>query len=132
MIQNDWLKILFVEDSTETLANYSLYFKRYYKYFESASDGIEAYKKYQSFEPDVIFLDIKMEKMDGIEVLKRIRKHDHTTKVIMFTAYSEDRFVKKAVQLGCDYYLIKPVSREELSDTLAQVKSSIKNERVVS
>lgn len=122
---NDWLKILFVEDSAEVLANYTRYFQRYYKYFENASDGLEAYKKYRTFEPDVIFLDIKIPKMDGIEVLKRIRKKDQTIKIVMLTAYSEDVFVNKALSLGADHFLAKPIELYDLRDMLQIVEKQI-------
>lgn len=122
---NNNLKILFVEDSKDTLQNYSTYFKRHFKYFESAIDGLEAYKKYQTFKPNIIFLDINIPKMDGIEVLKRIRKNDSDTKVIMLTAHSESKFVTKAIELGADKYLLKPVTREELKETLELVLSKI-------
>lgn len=130
MSKNDHLKILFVEDHVETLHNYQRFFQRYYKNFEVAVDGLEAYKKYQSFKPDIIFLDINIPKLDGIELLKRIRRQDLVTKVIMLTAHSEDKFVNKVMELGVSSYLIKPVGRGEIKETLNKVEEEIRNKEI--
>lgn len=121
------MRLLFVDDQTETIQNYIEYLKRYCFVVDTACDGIEAYKKYHEFKPDIILLDINMPKMDGIEVLKRIRKNDKKTRIIMFTAHNEDEFTKKALDLGTTAYLHKPVKRESLKVALEKAKNELKS-----
>ena len=124
------IKILFVDDQTDTIQNYISYLRRYCYVVDTAVDGIDAYKKYHEFQPDIILLDINMPKMDGIELLKRIRKEDSKTRIIMFTAHNEDEYTQKALELGTTEYLHKPVKRESLKVALEKAKkemSELKN-----
>ena len=120
------IKILFVDDQTKSIQNYINYLRRYCYVVDTACDGIDAYKKYHQFKPDIILLDINMPKMDGIELLKRIRKTDSKTRIIMFTAHNEDEYTTKALELGTTEYLHKPVSRVKLKSALEKAKEEIK------
>lgn len=123
LIQNEDIKILFIEDEVDILSNYTTYLQRRYKYIETATDGIEAYNKYQTFQPNLIFLDVNIPKLDGLEILKRIREKDSTTMIIMISAHSEEKIINKAKEYGVDRYILKPVTREELRDCLESVKA---------
>jgi len=124
------MRLLFVDDQSETMQNYIDYLKRYCFIVDTAQDGIEAYKKYHNYKPDIILLDINMPKMGGIELLKRIRKTDKKTRVIMFTAHNEDEWTTKALALGTTEYLCKSVSRQKLKDALLKARMEIKNRQV--
>ena len=121
------MKLLFVDDQAQTTQNYIEYLKRYCYVVDTAQDGIQAYKKYHEFKPDIILLDINMPKMDGIELLKRIRKTDSKTRIIMFTAHNESEWTQKILDLGTTEYLHKPVSRVTLKDALQKAKDELKN-----
>jgi YesN/AraC family two-component response regulator len=121
------MKLLFVEDQQENAMNYISFFQKYCYKLEIASDGLEAYQKYKEFQPDIILLDINMSKMDGIEVLKKIRKKDSTTRIIMFTAHSENKFIQKTLELGVTKYLLKPVTRDELREALVLARDELKD-----
>ena len=60
----------------------------------------------------ILLLDIRMPQMDGIEVLKKIKADDQLQKipVIMLTTTSEESMIKKCYELGCSYYMVKPVN----------------------
>ena len=119
------IKILFVDDQTDTIKNYIEYLRRYCYVVDTAVNGIDAYKKYHEFKPDIILLDINMPKMDGMELLKRIRKEDSVTRIIMFTAQNESSLTQKALELGTTQYLHKPVSRVKLKGALQKAKKEM-------
>src|SRR5438552_11003230 len=68
--------------------------------------------------PDVVILDIKMPEMDGLEVLRRVKRADPTIEVVMITAYASLETVKLALTHGAFEYLIKPFSRSDLESVV--------------
>lgn len=88
-----------------------------------AKDGIETLKMVEEVEPDVIVLDVIMPNLDGIGVLERLslRQPDKRPIVIALTAIGKDIFVQKALELGADYYIIKPFDVEILASRIRQL-----------
>jgi two-component system, sporulation sensor kinase E len=90
-----------------------------------AYNGKEALQKIDSFNPDIVLLDIMMPVMDGYETCRRIRQQDHThfTPVVMITAIYDQEAKIKAIEVGVDDFLTKPINRLEL---ITRVKSLLK------
>ena len=80
----------------------------------TASNGKEAIKLVIEKSPKIVLLDINMRGMDGIETLKKIKETDKNTIVIMVTGVKDDDIKKKALDLGADDYVTKPLSLEYL------------------
>lgn len=72
-------------------------------------------------QADILLLDIKMARPDGLEILEEIRKRGISIKVIMLSTYADQLMLLKSRQLGADAYLLKNTSREELKNTIQQV-----------
>lgn len=86
-----------------------------------ANDGKELLDLLESKAPDLILLDINMPKMNGLEVLKCIRKKSTKIKVIILSTYFEDHLINKAKSLGANGYMLKTVSKEALLQCIKQV-----------
>lgn len=110
--------ILFIEDEKSIRENYVTYLKRYFQDVYEAEDGIKAYETYKAKRPQIIVIDINIPKLNGINLLKKIREKDHTTKAIMLTAHSDVNYLLQASELKLTKYLVKPISRSELSNAL--------------
>ncbi|GAB4478165.1 MAG: response regulator transcription factor [Anaerolineales bacterium] len=80
----------------------------------TAEDGAEAVLKAHDMQPDIILMDLRMPRMDGVEAIKRIRKVCPHTKFIVLTVYDNDDFIFEAIRAGAKAYLMKDISREEL------------------
>jgi len=111
-------KILFIEDEKATRENYVTYLKMFFSEVYEAEDGEKAYQLYQTNKPDILIIDINIPKLNGLDLLAKIREKDHTTKAIMLTAHTDKEFLLKATSLKLTKYLVKPVSRKDLKETL--------------
>ncbi len=72
-----------------------------------ATDGEEALQKMQTFHPDLIFMDIKLPGMNGLEVTKKIKDQYPTLPIVILTAYDLPEYREAAVQYKADYFLAK-------------------------
>jgi DNA-binding NarL/FixJ family response regulator len=81
-----------------------------------ASTGEEAVERARELEPDVVFMDVRMPGMDGIEATRRIREAAPTTKVILITIDESRGAISDAIQAGVSGYLLKDASPEALVD----------------
>jgi len=79
-----------------------------------AENGRQALDMTLEKKPQVVLLDVMMPIMDGIEALKQIKAQSFSTKVLVFSAYSENEYILKTMQNGADGYLLKSSSKEEI------------------
>ena len=79
-----------------------------------AGDGEEALRLYTANRPDVMVVDVMMPRLDGFELVRRIRKHDQQTPVIFLTARSAVNDVVHGFEMGANDYLKKPFGMQEL------------------
>lgn len=85
---------------------------------DTAFTGEAALKRISEEQPDIMVLDIKMPGIDGMEVLRRVRKAYPRIQVIMLTAHGTDKDKEEAERLGAFAYLRKPVDLEMLTNTM--------------
>jgi len=114
---SDRPRILVVDDEIGPRESLRMILKPSYE-IVTADSGETALKTLSTFSPDLVFMDIKMPKMDGIELLQRIKSMDPTIEAVMITAYASLDTVKKALTHGAFEYLIKPFSRSDLEETV--------------
>ncbi|PZD74860.1 Response regulator rcp1 [Acaryochloris thomasi RCC1774] len=90
-----------------------------------ARDGEEALEAIFAADPlpSVVLLDLKLPKIEGLEVLQRIRAHEQTRllPVVVFTSSSEERDIVESYSLGANSYVRKPVNFEQFIDAVAQL-----------
>lgn len=79
-----------------------------------ACNGEEALEMIERDKPQIVFTDIRMPVMDGIEVLKRLRERGERLKVIIISGYNDFEYVRSALKYGSFDYILKPIDEEEL------------------
>lgn len=89
-----------------------------------ARDGEEAVAVFGQTKPDMVLLDIRMPRMDGLAAARLIHKQAPETYIVFLTAYPEFEYAQQAVRLGATDYVLKPVRREELRTVLRRVLAS--------
>ena len=88
---------------------------------EEAANGEEAIEKIRSVAPDVVLLDIRMPKLDGVGTLRRISDLGLQTRVILLSVYATDEYIFDGLRAGADGYLLKDVSRDDLARAIRTV-----------
>lgn len=84
-----------------------------------AGNGIEGLEAVRKYHPDLLICDIRMPKMDGIEMLKELRAEGNDVSVIFLTAYSEFSYAQSALKLLASDYLLKPFGDGELEQAVS-------------
>lgn len=87
----------------------------------TAGSGNEALEKVQQTCPDMVLLDMKIPGMDGIEILKRLKKSYPDVHVIMMTAYGELDLIKESMKWGAERYFTKPFDVFEVRDAVREL-----------
>jgi len=94
-----------------------------------AGSGTEAIELAEAHRPDVIFMDIEMPGLSGLEALHEIRERCPGTRCIIVSAFDYFHFAREALRLGAVDYLLKPVGREQMLDILGRLGREISAER---
>lgn len=109
--------ILVAEDHQDSYLLVESYVQKEYQLVH-ARNGLEAMELFETIQPDLLLLDIKMPKMDGLEVLQHIRKQDSDTPIIVMSAFAYSNEVCEARNLGSSEYLVKPINKSSLMHTI--------------
>ncbi len=96
---------------------------------ETATSGREAIEKAITSHPDIIFIDIRMPGLSGIDAITEIKLTLPTTKFVIVSAYEQFDYAKQAVQLAVTDYISKPINRQKVNDILDTLIKTIDSER---
>ena len=106
-------KVLFIEDEAALQTSYARFFSARYD-MAFARTGAEAMQQLESFDPEVLVLDLRLPDTDGIALLQRIRQKRATIPVVVTTAYVSMEPLMHVLDLGHSAYLVKPFDLNEL------------------
>ncbi len=91
----------------------------------AASNGAQALEIIQSQRVDVLFTDIRMPVMDGLELAQQVRSRHARVQVVIVSGYADFAYAQQAIHLGVEEYLLKPVEAELLADALGKLKAKL-------
>jgi len=123
------MSIMVVDDEEIVRESFFHWFQKYGHMVETASSGFEALEKLEKYPFQVMFVDIKMPGMDGIELLEKVKQEYPDTIVIIITAYGSIESAVKAMRIGASDYLLKPFKPDQLSLVMERISQQ---ERLVS
>jgi DNA-binding NarL/FixJ family response regulator len=92
-----------------------------FKIVAEAADGLAAAQAAEKFKPDVLFLDLNLPRLHGLEVLKRVRGSSPRTKVIILSMHNDEPYVIEALRAGAAAYLLKGSESQEIAVALKEV-----------
>jgi len=83
-----------------------------------ASDGDLGLEMVRELQPDIILTDVRMPYLNGIELIRTLRAENNDAQVIFFSGYDDSAYIRSALRLGADDYLLKPIKPNELNERL--------------
>lgn len=131
-MEKEKTSVLVVDDIANTREDIKrlLYFEEDIVVVGEAGDGEEALRQVQELKPDVVLMDINMPGMDGIMATEAIFNSVPETAIIIISIQGEPEYLKKAMAAGARDYLVKPLSSNELSETIRRVSKTYKTRAV--
>ncbi len=106
--------VLIVDDERTLARSIKLFLEEQGYEAEVASDGDSAIQLLEKMHPDLVFLDLRLPKVSGLELLKRVRAYDPSVAAVMMTAHGTIASAVEAMKLGAFDYVTKPIDLEEL------------------
>lgn len=118
--------ILYVEDdpATRSLVEHSLATLPGYRVV-TAENGVKGLEAFRNQQFDIVLTDIFMPKMNGLEMARAIRELAPECQIIVMTAFSDNRYLMDAIDIGINQFVLKPIEREKLLKTLDRCCSTI-------
>ena len=119
------MSVLYVEDEDELRDEVELYLKKIFGLTKTAKDGKEALEIFENGDFDIVITDIRMPKMDGVELVKHIKSLKPEQEVAVISAYTENEYFISFIELGVSGYIIKPIDINQLNDVLYKMAEKI-------
>ncbi|MEA1983129.1 MAG: response regulator [Campylobacterota bacterium] len=129
--QTKKLTALVVEDEKVTNELLSSTFKNFFADVSSCFDGETALNLYLENKPDVIFVDIIMSGMDGIELSRKIREINPTQIIIVISASNDIEKISESIEVGVNSFIQKPIDTKKIIELLTGVTAMIAKKKKV-
>ena len=135
-MQNDFINklnaysVLYAEDEDGIRNNIKEILEHLFKEVTCTKNASEAYIKYLENNPDLIITDIKMGNETGIDLVKKIRKSDSKTRIIITSAYTDLEYLLQATELHLIKYIIKPITQDKLMEALESFVNSYNDAKI--
>jgi len=123
------IKLLIVDDEKGITDSLKDFFQNRGFSVKTANSGEDALAAVKADRPDIIFLDIRMRGLSGLDVLESIKKTDKSIKVIMLTIHEEKEIIDKAKALGADEYITKPFRVDYLEEVVIKKVQELLKEK---
>ncbi len=115
-------KVLIIDDAAfMRMVIKDILTKNGYEVIGEGVDGEDGVQKYKDLKPDLTFLDIVMPKMEGIDALRAIIKHDPDAKVVMCSSIGQQSVVTDAITIGARDFIVKPFDAAKVLEVVQKV-----------
>lgn len=116
-------RILYAEDEKQTSEELMDIFELKAFNVVHACDGLEAWEFFQSSPFDAVITDVQMPRMNGLELVQKIKERDPEIPVLVITAFNDSELLMESIEIGVDYYLTKPVKPKLLFQKLEKIEN---------
>ena len=120
--------LLYVEDNKIIQKIVKVILQTHFKEIYLADDGEKGIKLYQEKNPDIVLADISMPNMNGLDMISKIKKLNSNQRIALLTGYSNITYLNKAINMGVDKYILKPIQPKQMLDALQDIVTSLKIE----
>jgi len=123
--------VLYVEDELDVLENISELLKNYFGEFYTASDGEMGYEIFLKHQIDILLVDIELPKMNGIELINRIRQENSDVHIVVISAYTKTDYLLDCIEYKIDKYIIKPLTSRKIQKLLEKLDDDLKESHII-
>jgi len=120
--------LLYVEDNTIIQKIVQEILQTHFKEIYITDDGEKGLKLYQEKNPDIVLADISMPNMNGLDMISNIKKLNPNQKIALLTGYNNITYLNKAINIGVDKYILKPIDHKQMLTALEDIVKSLKIE----
>jgi len=124
------LEILYVEDDQPLLKETTKILEKIFKSVDTAQSGAEGLWKFTQNSYDFIITDIEMPELNGLEMSQKIKEINPDIPIVIISAYSNSSYLIEAINIGINYYVLKPILLPQLLSTLNSVVDVIENRHI--
>ncbi len=124
------LKLLYIEDDEDARNTTVKMFKHFFDEIFVAKDGNEGMRIFEEEHVDLVISDINMPKKDGLQVLQEVRELSSEIPFLLLSAHSDNEYFLESISLGVDYFILKPVTEEQLYKALLTVVKKIEYKKL--
>jgi len=125
------ISILYVEDEENVRVMLSRFLKRFCTELYVAENGEMGLELYKEHKPNIVISDIKMPKMNGLEMIKNIKELNHEQLILLLTAHSDGEYLFEAINLNVDGYVLKPIDLDVVHEKIIQLTHIIENKKAM-
>ena len=129
--QTKKLSAMVVEDEKVANELLSSTFKNFFSEVRSCFNGKEALEAYAKYAPDVVFVDIIMSEMDGIELSRKLREINPTQIIIVISASNDIEKISESIEVGVNSFVQKPIDTKKIIELLTGVVSMINKKKKI-
>jgi YesN/AraC family two-component response regulator len=124
------LNILYVEDEADIREYLVPILEQLFNNVLIATNGEEGLDEYEDshMEIDIVLTDISMPKLDGLEMAERIKEKKKDQHIIILSAHNDSEFLIKAIEVGVEYFVLKPIQYDKMFDVLKKTAKRIQDE----
>jgi len=115
------LKLLYVEDDEMARTSTLCILEEFFDDIVVAVDGQEGLEKYEQNHFDIIITDINMPRLNGLDMIEKIRAYDNEIFILVLSAYNESEFFMDSIKLNVQGYLLKPINTDQFLGVLQKI-----------
>ncbi|NOR57355.1 MAG: EAL domain-containing protein [Sulfurimonas sp.] len=124
------MRVLYVEDDLTVQTEMHEFLKRFFSTITLANNGKEGLEAYKQESYDLIISDINMPIMNGIEMSKIILEEDQDQSIIIISAYNDSEYLLELINLGIEYFVLKPINMKHLTKIIFKVAQAQDNKKL--
>ena len=129
--QTKKLTAMVVEDEGVANELLSSTFKNFFSEVSSAFNGKEAIEMFDRLKPDIVFVDIVMPEMDGIELSRRLREMNPNQIIIVISASNDIQKISESIEIGVNSFIQKPIDTKKIIELLSNVTALISKKKKI-
>ncbi|WP_024955849.1 response regulator [Sulfurospirillum arcachonense] len=119
--------LLYVEDNDGLREKAERFFKKFFTEIYVGTNGEEGLLLYEKHKPDIVVTDIRMPKLDGMQMSKKIKSITDDVKIIVTSAFDDKEYLMKSIEVGIYRYVNKPFNIEEITQVLTECITELQN-----